>query len=211
MDYGSAFGAQFREVQERTRDGQPVRVVAATRTYATDCDDLWSALTDAERLPRWFSPVTGKLELGERFQIEGNAGGSILKCAPPRELEISWEFGEHESWVRVVLEADSGKAKMTLEHVMPKDKAAEEHWKQYGPGATGVGWDLAFLGLALHLDSGGQAIDQEKNNAWLASDAGKQFIRDSAECWGKAHVDGGEQPLIAEAMAGQTASFYTGS
>ena len=40
MDYGAAFGAEFREVQDRTRDGQPVRAVIASRVYATECADL---------------------------------------------------------------------------------------------------------------------------------------------------------------------------
>ena len=211
MDYGNAFGAEFREVQNRTRDGQAVRAVIGTRLYGTDCGDLWNALTDAERLPRWFLPVTGQLELGGRYQLEGNAGGSILKCDPPKELEITWEFGGNLSWVRVLLTPEADKTRMTLEHVMPKDQAADDHWKQYGPGAAGVGWDLSFLGLALHLKSGGQAIDAEKNNAWMASDAGKAFMRTCADGWREAHVKAGEDPGIAEAMAKKTGDFYTGS
>jgi len=35
MDYTNAFGAESREVQDRTHDGQAVRVVVATRLYAT--------------------------------------------------------------------------------------------------------------------------------------------------------------------------------
>lgn len=208
MDYGKAFGAEFREVRDRTRDGQPVRVVIATRLYGTDCADLWNALTDAKRLPGWFAPVTGRLEPGGRFQIEGNAEGSILKCDPPEELEVTWEFGGHVSWVRVLLTQEAGGARMTLEHFIPKDEAAEDHWKQFGPGATGVGWDLSLFGLALYLDSGGQAIDQERNNAWMASDAGKAFMRTSADRWREAHVDAGEDPGVAEAMARRTADFY---
>jgi uncharacterized protein YndB with AHSA1/START domain len=211
MDYEKAFGAEFREVQDRTRDGQPVRAVIATRLYATDCGDLWNAVTDAKRFPRWFAPVTGQLELGGRYQIEGNAEGSILKCDPPEELEITWEFGGNVSWVRVLLTQEAGGTRMTLEHLIPKDKAAEDHWKQFGPGATGVGWELALLGLALHLDSGGQAIDQDRNNAWIASDAGKAFMRTSADRWREAHVDAGEDPGVAEAMARRTADFYTNS
>ena len=211
MDYGNAFGAEFREVQDRTRDEQPVRAVVATRLYGTDCGDLWNALTDAERIPRWFAPVTGELEIGGRYLIEGNAGGSILKCAPPEELEITWEFGGQVSWVRVSLEQEAAGTRMTLEHLIPKDQAAEDHWKQYGPAATGVGWELALLGIALHLDSGGQAIDQDKNNAWLASDAGKTFMRTSADRWRVAHVAAGENPDVAAAMATRTADFYTGA
>ena len=182
-----------------------------TRLYATDRDDLWNALTDAERIPRWFLPVTGQLELGGRYQLEGNAGGSVLQCDPPEVLEVTWEFGGHVSWVHVRLAQDEGGTRLTLEHLIPKDEASEEHWKQYGPGATGVGWDLSFLGLALHLDSGGQAIDPSRNNAWLASDAGKAFMRTSSTFWGEAHVKAGEDPEVAEAMARRTAAFYTGS
>ena len=211
MDYGDAFGAEFREVQDRIRDGQPVRAVIATRLYGTDCGDLWNALTDAERLPRWFLPVTGQLELGGRYQFEGNAGGSILKCDPPEELEVTWDFGDHLSWVRVLLTREAGGTRLTLEHLIPEDQAAEEHWKQYGPGATGVGWDLSFLGLGLHLDSGGQAIDQDRSNAWMASDAGKAFMRTSADRWREAHVEAGEDPGVAEAMAIRTADFYAPS
>jgi uncharacterized protein YndB with AHSA1/START domain len=210
MNYTNAFGAEFREVEDRTHDGKPVVVVVATRPYSTDRDDLWNALTDAERLPRWFSKVTGQLELGGRFQIEGNAGGSVLQCNPPESLAVTWEFGGQVSWVNVRLAQDGGGTRLTLEHLMPKDEAAEEHWKQYGPGATGVGWDLGFLALALHLDSGGQAIDQDTNNAWLASDAGKAFMRTSANLWREAHVKAGEDPEVAEAMGRRTAEFYTG-
>ncbi len=210
MDYTNAFGAEFREVQDRTHDGQAVRVVVATRSYATNRDDLWNALTDPERLPRWFLPVTGQLELGGRYQLEGNAEGSVLHCAPPEALEVTWEFGGHVSWVHVRLAQDEGGTRLTLEHLIPKDEAAEEHWKQYGPGAGGVGWDLSFLGLALHLDSGGQAIDRSKSDAWLASDAGKAFMRTSSNLWGEAHVKAGEDPEVAQAMARRTADFYAG-
>jgi uncharacterized protein YndB with AHSA1/START domain len=211
MVYAGAFGAQFREVEARTRDGQPVRAVIATRVYTTDRSDLWDALTNAERIPRWFAPVTGQLELGGRFQIEGNAGGSILKCDPPEAFEITWEFGDHLSWVQLSLVQEADGTRMTLEHSIPKDEAAEEHWQQYGPGATGVGWDLTFLGLGLHLDRGGQELDREKNHAWMASDEGKAFMRTSAELWGEAHVNAGEKPAVAEAMVERTADFYTGS
>lgn len=210
MDSGDAFGAEFREVRDGTREGEPIRGVIATRVYSTDRDDLWNALTDDERLPRWFLPVTGELELGGRYQLQGNAEGSILTCDPPAELEVTWEFGGQVSWVRVTLKQEADGTKMTLEHLIPKDEAAEKHWEQYGPGATGVGWDLTFLGLGLHLDSG-EAIDQAESLAWMASDAGKAFIRDSAERWRAAHVAAGEGPDEAGAMAGRTAAFYTGA
>lgn len=210
MDYTNAFGAEFRQVLDRSRDGRDVRVLVATRVYSTDREDLWNAVTDAERLRRWFSPVSGQLELGGRYQVEGNAAGSILRCDPPEALEVTWEFGGNTSWVHVRLEQDTQGTRLTLEHLIPKDESSEQHWKKYGPGAAGVGWDLSFLALALHLGSGGQAIDQEQNNAWLASDDGNAFMRSSAKLWCEAHVKAGESAGVAEAMAQRTADFYTG-
>jgi uncharacterized protein YndB with AHSA1/START domain len=210
MDYTNAFGAEFREVQERNHDGKDVRVVVASRVYATDPDDLWNALTDAERIPRWFLPISGRLELGGRYQLEANAGGSILRCDPPEALEVTWEFGEQTSWVRLRLAQAEGGTRLTLEHLTPKDEGAEEHWKQYGPGAAGVGWDLSFLGLALHLGSGGEAVDPQESHAWMVSEQGRAFMRDSANRWGEAHVRAGEDREVAEATAQRTGAFYTG-
>jgi hypothetical protein len=43
------------------------------RTYDAPIEDVWDACSDPDRLKRWFSPVSGDLRLGGRFQIEGNA------------------------------------------------------------------------------------------------------------------------------------------
>ena len=93
---------------------------------------------------------------------------------------------------------------------MLKDEAGDEHWRQYGPGATGVGWDLSFLGMGLHLESGGKAIDPEANNAWMVSDEGKGFMQACAEAWGAAHIAAGEEPGVASAMAARTGAAFSG-
>ena len=211
MDYSNALGAEFRDVLDATHDGKPARVVKGARTYATDPGDLWDALTNVERIPRWFLPITGDLRLGGRYQLEGNAGGVITRCDPSQALDATWEYGGHVSWVRVRLEPSGEGTRLTLEHLMLKDEAGEEHWRQFGPGATGVGWDLSFLGMALHLESGGAAIDREVNDAWMASDAGKAFISACADAWGAAHIAAGEAPAVAHAMAAQTAAAYAGA
>ena len=210
MDYSRALSAEFREVRDRERDGKPARVVAAARTYATSRDDLWDALTNAERIPRWFLPISGDLQLGGRYQLEGNAGGTITRCDAPAALDVTWEFGGNVSWVTVRLLADGDGTRLSLEHIILKDEAGEAFWAQYGPGATGVGWDLSFLGMALHLDSGGDAINREAHDAWMASDEGKALMRSCAEAWGIAHIAAGEKPDVARSMASRTASFYAG-
>ena len=210
MDYGSALGAEFREVRDVEHEGKPARAVEGSRFYPTETDDLWDALTNAERIPRWFLPIRGELRLGGRYHLEGNAAGTITRCDPPEALDLTWEYATNVSWVSVRLASENDGVRLTLVHTMLKDEAAEAHWETYGPGATGVGWDLSFLGLGLHLASGGGTIDGEANDAWMASDGGKSFLRACAESWGRAHAAAGEDAQVAQAMAARTASFYAG-
>lgn len=205
----SVIGAEFREVADRERDGKPVKVVVATRTYDTDPADLWDALTNPERLPRFFAPVTGDFELGGRYQIEGNAGGTILRCEPPRLLDITWEFAGGMSWVVLHVAPDGDGARLTLEHVMLARDMAGQHWLKYGPAAVGVGWDLSFLGLGQYLAGDGER-PPEADPAWAASDEAKTFMTGSADAWAAAHIASGEDEETARRMAANTAKFYTG-
>ena len=66
---------------------RPLARSTLTRSYATTVEDLWDAATSKERIPRWFLPVSGRLELGGRYQLEGNAGGTIRHCERPSYLE----------------------------------------------------------------------------------------------------------------------------
>jgi uncharacterized protein YndB with AHSA1/START domain len=102
IDVASYIGAVTREVVGREHEGKPARVVVASRSYDTTPDDLWDALTSAERIPRWFLPISGDLKLGGRYQLEGNAGGTITACEPPRRLSVTWEFGGGTTWVNSV-------------------------------------------------------------------------------------------------------------
>lgn len=43
-------------------------------------EDLWDEVTNPDRIPHWFMPVSGDLEPGGRHQLEGNAGGVIEIC-----------------------------------------------------------------------------------------------------------------------------------
>lgn len=210
MDYSHALGTEFRTVREVEHEGKPARAVEGSRFYSTDDADLWNALTDAERIARWFLPIRGDLRLGGRYQLEGNAEGTITRCDPPAALDVTWEFAGSVSWVSVRLAPENGGVRLTLVHTLLKDEAGEAHWATYGPGATGVGWDLSFVGLGLHLASGGGSIDSEANDTWLASDRGKAFLRLCAESWAEAHAAAGEDAQIAQAMAARTASFYAG-
>lgn len=210
MDFNDAIGAEYRVVKDAERDGQPARIVSVARVYETDSSDLWDAVTNPERLSRWFLPITGDLKLGGRYQLEGHAGGEIMKCDPPEFMEVTWECGESLSWVSVRFTPDGSGTRLTLEHTMLKDEESEAHWKKYGPGATGVGWDLGIAEMRIHLSNGNATIDQQEFHAWMASEPGKAFMRRSAAAWCEAHVAAGESPPTARQMAEQTAKAYTG-
>ena len=199
-------GAVTRAVENRIHDGKPARVVVASRAYDTTVDDLWDALTSKERIPRWFLPISGDLRLGGRYQLQGNAGGTITRCEPPRFVALTWEYGGQVSWVEVRLQAmGDGKAHLELEHIA---HVPEELWDQFGPGAVGVGWDMALAGLAQHLETGA-SNDPKAAMAWLGSDDGKQFVHLSSDDWRRASVLAGTEETAAHAAAERTTAAYT--
>ena len=116
MDYSKALGIEYRVVKDAEYQGQSVRVVSGARTYSAQTEELWDALTNAERIPRWFGPVGGELKLGGRYQLEGNAGGEITRCIPPTAFDLTWEYAENVSWVTVRLESIADGTRLTLEH-----------------------------------------------------------------------------------------------
>jgi uncharacterized protein YndB with AHSA1/START domain len=205
IDIANVLGLVTRSVRPFEKDGKPASAVTLTRLYDTDVDDLWDALTSAERIPRWFLPVDGDLNLGGKYQLKGNAGGTITACTPPTHFASTWEFGGAVSWIDVRLAAERGKARLTLEHTA----LLEDHWKQFGPGAVGIGWDIALMGLARHLASGAP-LDRAAAMAWMGSPDGKAFMSRSGELWRAAHVDSGEDPASAKERSDRTIAFFRG-
>jgi uncharacterized protein YndB with AHSA1/START domain len=206
-----ALGLEICRVESREHEGKPALVGVAIRTYDTTVEDLWEALTTPARLVRWFLPVEGDLKVGGRYQLIGNAGGTITRCEPPTALDLTWEFAGGTSWVRVRLAPEGARAKLTLEHIAHTDGIGEEHLETYGPGATGVGWDLALHGLRHHLTSEGEALDPAAFQAWTRSPEGKAFVRARGEAWAEAYVASGAEPERARAQAERTIAFYTGA
>jgi uncharacterized protein YndB with AHSA1/START domain len=165
------------------------RVVTITRTYDGEVADVWDALTNPERIPRWFLPIEGDLHVGGHYQLEGNAGGTVTACDPPRSFAATWELGGMMSWIEVTLEPDGDRTRFRLEHVAP----VGDHWGEFGPGAVGIGWELGLLGLVLHLASG-EAVDPAEFLAWSASDEGRRFATLSGTAWGEADAASGTDP-----------------
>ena len=204
FDVAGNLGAVERTVSVLEREGQPARAVTLSRSYATTLEDLWDAATSGERIPRWFLPISGELELGGRYQLEGNAGGVITACEPLSHFALTWEFGDI-SWVEVRFSNDGAdSARMSLTHTA----LLSEHWDTYGPGAVGVGWEMGLLGMELHLTK--PNAPKPDPAEFAMSPDGKALLTGSSEAWAQAAVAAGEDPDAARAAARRTAAFYTG-
>jgi uncharacterized protein YndB with AHSA1/START domain len=122
-------------------------VVRMEDSFDTDIDDLWSAITDPERLARWIGKVEGDLRLGGEFRAsftsswEGPA--RIDVCEPPQRLLVTMDPGtDDETVVEAELSPDRGGTRIVVEERGLPIGAA---------GAFGAGWQAHIEDLAAHL------------------------------------------------------------
>lgn len=195
-----------REVHTGSRDGVPTKIVIARRTYATDQADLWDAVTNGERLPRWFLPISGDLRVGGHYQFEGNAGGVVESCQAPERFAVTWQMGDQVSWLRIELTPTTDGTVLELAHEAAM--ADRTFWDLYGPGAVGIGWDLGLVGLGLHV-AGRGPLSPTATDDWAITPDGIEFVRHAAEDWARAAVADGDEPGPAHEAAELTITFYT--
>lgn len=206
IDVDHQINAVRRTVGDRTLDAGQARVVIVSQSYETDAADLWDACTNIERIPRWFLPITGDLRVGGQYELDGNAHGTVLTCAPPREFTATWECGDDLSWIEVrIFEDGPSRSRFELQHVAHVD----DHWEQFGPGATGMGYDGALVGLTVHLATG-EPVEQSWGQQWMASEDGHRFTRETGEAWYRANVAAGADPDWARAAADRCIAAYLG-
>ena len=140
----------------RSADG--AGVVRVEERYATDIDDLWSALTDPDRLARWYGQVDGELGLGGEFRMSVDASGwegtgRVEACEPPRRLMVTTkELSESfRKTVEATLTSEDDHTVLVIEvRGMPLDKIA----------FFGAGWQIHTEDLAAYL-AGGERGDTE--------------------------------------------------
>jgi uncharacterized protein YndB with AHSA1/START domain len=129
----------------RTEDGRAV--VRMEDRYPTGVDDLWSALTDPERLARWVARVDGDLRQGGAFQASFTSGwegpGRVDVCEPPRRLLVTLSPGQDEQTViEVELVAEGDATRLVIEERgLPIDEAV----------VHGAGWQAHVEDLAAYL------------------------------------------------------------
>ena len=122
--------------------------------YDTDIDDLWSALTDPQRLGRWIADVDGDLCLGGEFRASFTSGwegpGRVDVCDPRRHLMVTMSPGQgDETVIEAELVADGEQTYLVIEERgLPLDELA----------AHGAGWQAHVEDLAAHL-AGRERVD----------------------------------------------------
>ena len=137
----------------RSADGGGV--VRLEDRFATDIDDLWSALTEPERLVRWLGEVDGELRVGGEFHAHYFASGwegtcRVEVCEPPRRLVVRTSSDDGGSGVMAAtLTEDAGHTILVIEdRGVPLDNVA----------AYGAGNQIHVEDLASYL-AGGERCD----------------------------------------------------
>jgi uncharacterized protein YndB with AHSA1/START domain len=142
-------------------------VVLIQDRYDTDIEDLWDAITDPDRLVRWYGRVEGDLRPGGQFRVHVEAAdieslGRVDACEPPRRLRVSvretdesYQSGHgvppHDESIEVTLTEAGDQTDLTIEvHGMPLEKVA----------FYGVGWQMHAENLATYL-TGRERADAE--------------------------------------------------
>jgi uncharacterized protein YndB with AHSA1/START domain len=208
VDVDHQIKAVQRTIGMRTIDTGEAHVITISQSYDTDPADLWDAVTTIERIPRWFLPISGDLTVGGSYQLEGHANGTILTCDPPRNFAATWEYGGNVSWIDVCIAGDGpDRARLVLEHIA--EVVDDAIWREFGPGAVGMGWDSMLLGLAIHLHTG-ESIDAAVGQQWLGTEDGRRFLTLSADEWYTANIAFGVDPAVARAMADRCLKAYLG-
>ncbi|MEO6511425.1 MAG: polyketide cyclase, partial [Nocardioides sp.] len=130
---------------------------------------------------------------------------TVESCAAPESFAVTGEFGGMVSWLTVTLTEATEGTTLELVHESPVDP---ELWAQYGPGAVGLGWDGALLGLGMHVETG-EAVDPAYAASFNFSPEGQQLLRAAAEGWRDAAVADGDDPEAAARAADGAYAAYT--
>ena len=124
--------------------------------YDTDIDDLWSAITEPDRLSRWIATVDGDLRVGglvkTRFTSSWEGVGRIDVCERPHRLLVTMEADtEDEGEIEAVLTSDGARTRMVVEERgLPLDRLY----------LHGAGWQSHLEDLGRYLDG--------RESAWEA-------------------------------------------
>ena len=146
-----------REIGSRQIDAGAARTILMRRRYAAPAAEVWRWCTEADLLGRWFMRPEGDLRLGGRFTFEGNTGGEVRHCEPPRLLAVTWVYGDRPvDEVRLRLAEQSPDATLLeLEHasvtteIEVDGRMVDVVLNDPGSGlwGLGAGWEMGLVAL----------------------------------------------------------------
>jgi uncharacterized protein YndB with AHSA1/START domain len=122
-------------------------VVHMEDRFDTSIEDLWSAITEPDRLARWLARVEGELKLGGEFRASFTSTwegpGRVDICEPPRRLLVTMQPGEEdETVIEAVLTPDGEHTLLVVEDRGLPVAEAPVH---------GAGWQVHIEDLADYL------------------------------------------------------------
>ena len=85
---------QGARILGRLGSGDGKGVVRLEDRFDTDINDMWSALTEAPRLGRWYGEVEGDLRVGGEYRARLFASGwegtgRVEACEPPHQFVVT--------------------------------------------------------------------------------------------------------------------------
>lgn len=146
-------------ILRRLRAADGMGAVCLESRFDTDIDDLWSALTDPDRLAQWHAQIEGDLRPGGTFRRYVQADdwegtGRVETCVPPRRLVVtmresdeSWRKGQgvppFDQTISATLTAEGDATRLAVEiSGLPLEPLA----------FFGVGWQIHMEKLAAHVE-----------------------------------------------------------
>jgi uncharacterized protein YndB with AHSA1/START domain len=129
------------------RDGAGTATVRVEDRYDTSVEDLWSALTEVDRLRRWIADVEGDLRVGGEFRARFTSGwegpGRVEICDRPSQLRLALDPGQAGATeIEATLRADGAHTVLVIEERgLPAAEVA----------GHGAGWQAHIEDLAAHL------------------------------------------------------------
>ena len=196
-----------REVGEGQLPAGVGRAVRAQRDYDAPIEDVWDALTNPERIGRWFLPISGDYRVGGHYQFEGNAGGEILACERPHRLKVTWVYGE------VTSDADVSESKCGYRRADGERRDFSSSTPRSSPRTVGrssgrvpSAWAGTWGCSGSRCICSGGSIDDPM--AWQLSAEGREFATRSSEAWGEANRGCGRRSGEAARGVANTTAFY---
>lgn len=131
----------------RDADGVSLRF---ERSYATDVDDLWSAITDPDRCTRWLGTWSGDPASGtvDFIMTAEDAAGpepvTIETCEPPRRLAPTFTTADGPWPLEVTLTERDGSTELVVVHHLAEP---------YDASSVGPGWQCYLDRLDATLTS----------------------------------------------------------